>query len=97
LTLYAYFSIPAAALSGVAGRRIPSSKVSGKIGGAAFSPFTGVGPFSAGGSLTIFGQRVRGNRRGTRTDSLDLQIDTTGLGLAPGAYSGILRIQAQAL
>lgn len=97
LAMTAYFSNPAAALTSAPGGRIPSSRVSGRVNGGAFSPFTGAGPFSVGGSLTIFTQRARGNRRRTRTDTLDLQIDTTALNLAPGVYSGVLRIQALAL
>lgn len=97
VTLYAYFSNPAAALSSVSGGQIPSSKVSGQVGAGPFSPFTGVGPFSAGSSLAIFKQKVKGDKKVTRTDTLDLQIDTAGLNLSPGTYTGVLRIQAQAL
>jgi hypothetical protein len=73
---------------------IPSSHVLGRLPGGTFTPFTGAGPFSPGGSLLIFSQQVRNNKRATRTDAVDLQIDTTGLNLQPGVYTGTLRIQA---
>jgi hypothetical protein len=98
LTLYAYFTTPRAALSGGGAGNIPSSSVFGTDASGRLLPFTGSGPFSTGGSLTIFQQRIRGrNRRGQRTDAMRLQINTTGLGLGPGNYSGILVIHAEAL
>lgn len=61
-------------------------------------PFTGTSPFAAGSSLVIFTERIRGNNRSkTRNDTLDLRIDTSGLALPAGTYTGVLRIQAQAL
>ncbi len=97
LTLYAYFANPAAALSSGAAR-IPSSSISGSDAAGTLRPFTGSGPFSAGGSLTIYRMPIRGiNRRGLRRDSMSLQINTTGLGLGPGTYSGTLVIHAEAL
>jgi hypothetical protein len=96
LTLYAYFTNPPAALSSGASK-IPSSAVSGTDASGTLRPFTGSGPFSTGGSLTIYQQRIRGrNRRGTRTDAMSLQINTTGLGLGPGLYTGTLVIHAEA-
>ena len=98
LTLYAFFSAPAAALSNGAGNNIASSRVLGSVNGGAFAPFTGISPFAAGSSLQIFTFRVLGlNRRGTRNDTLNLQIDLTGAVLPAGTYSGTLLIQAQAL
>jgi hypothetical protein len=97
LTVYAYFTAPAAALTSGASK-IPSSKVSGTNAAGTLLPFTGSGPFSTGGSITIFQERIRGrNRGGTRTDAMSLQIDTTGLGLGPGVYSGTLVIHAEAI
>ena len=98
LTLHAYFSTAAAALSNGAGNNIASSRVLGSVNGGAFAPFTGISPFAAGSSLQIFTFRVIGNnRRGTRNDTLNLQIDLTGAVLPAGTYSGTLLIQAQAL
>ncbi|HWQ03047.1 MAG TPA: hypothetical protein VNL38_01075 [Candidatus Nitrosotenuis sp.] len=93
VSVYAYFANPPAALSS-GNLSIPSSKVFGRLPGGTFMPFTATGPFSPGGSLLVFSQQVRNNKRTTRTDPLDLQIDTTGLNLQPGVYTGTLRIQA---
>jgi hypothetical protein len=95
--VYAYFSNPAAAVSNPRGGSISSSRVFGKVNTGGYRPFTGNSPLAPGGSLLIFSQQVRGNRRFSRSDSLELQIDTTGLRLSPGSYSGALRIQALAI
>lgn len=92
-----YFSNSASALSNGLGDNIPSSRVSGSVNGGPFAPFTGGGPFSPGGSLTVFTQQVRGSKNVTRTDSLSLRIDTSNLGLRAGSYSGVMRIQAFAM
>jgi hypothetical protein len=98
VTVWAYFSTAVAALSDGAGDNIPSSSVLGSPNGGAFAPFTGVSPFAAGSSLQIFTVRILGNNRtGTRVDNLDLRINTTGLNLPAGTYSGVMHIQAQAL
>ncbi len=94
VSVYAYFSNPPAALSS-SGGKIPSSSVFGTDASGRLLSFTGTGPFSRGGSLTVFQERVLGrNRRRTRTDSMSLQINTTGLKLGPGNYTGLLIIQA---
>jgi hypothetical protein len=98
VTLYAYFTSSAAALSNGAGTTIASSRVSGSANGAAFAAFTGNSPFAAGSSITLATWRILGNNRnGNRQDTLDLRIDTTGLVLPAGNYTGVLNIQAQAL
>ena len=98
VTLYAYFIDSAAALSSGLGDRIPSGNVYGKVGTGAFTSFTGSGPFGAGGSLTIFSENILGrNRRKTRTDALELRIDTAGLALPAGTYTGTLRLQVQVI
>jgi hypothetical protein len=98
VTIWAYFSSAASALSDGAGDNIPSAKVSGSPDGGAFTPFTGAGPFGAASSLQVFFFRVLGfNKSGTRSDTLALQISTAGLALPAGTYSGTLEIQAQAL
>jgi hypothetical protein len=51
----------------------------------------------AGGSLVLFTYSVCNSnacRRQTRTDPLDLQLDLTGLILAPGTYTGTLNLRA---
>jgi hypothetical protein len=98
VTVYAYFTTPAAALSNGAGASIASARVAGSPNGGAFAPFTGNSPFAAGSSITVATWRILGNNRnGTRQDTLGLRIDTTGLVLPAGTYTGILNIQAQAL
>jgi hypothetical protein len=98
VALYAYFTSAVAALSNGAGTNIPSSRVAGSANGAAFSAFTGNSPFAAGSSITLATWRILGNNRnGNRQDTLGLQIDTTGLALPAGVYTGVLNIQAQAL
>jgi hypothetical protein len=95
---YAYFASPAALTDG-AGDNIPSSSVSGSYDGGAYAPFTGASPFAGGSSLTLFNQFVLifFNTTTTRTDTLNLQISTTGLNLPSGTYAGVLHIQAQAM
>lgn len=98
VTMYAFFTSPAAALTDGAGNNIPSANVLGSPDGSAFVPFTGTSPFAVGSSLVIFTERILGNNRSkTRNDTLDLRIDTSGLALPAGTYTGVLRIQAQAL
>jgi len=98
VTLYAYFTSTVSALSNGAGTNIASSRVAGSTNGGAFTAFTGNSPFAAGSSLTLATWRILGNNRnGTRQDTLGLQIDTTGLALPAGSYTGVLHIQAQAL
>ena len=97
---YAYFSSPASALADGAGDNIPSTNVSGSFNGGAFTAFTGASPFAAGSSMTLFNQFIFiffGNTTATRTDSLNLRINTTGLNLPAGTYTGVLHIQAQEL
>ena len=97
LTLYAYFTNPPKALTSGGAGSISSANVSGTDSSGRFLPFTGSGPFSTGGSLTIYQLRIQGgNRQGTRTDAVALKIDTTGLQLGPGVYGGTLVIHADA-
>jgi hypothetical protein len=95
---YAYFSSPASALADGAGDNIPSANVSGSFNGGTFTAFTGTSPFAAGSSMTLFSQFIFvlfGDTTATRTDSLNLMINTTGLNLPAGTYTGVLHIQAQ--
>jgi len=97
VSLYAYFST-ADALTDGGGNNIPTSAVSGSVNGGAASAFTTATPFSANGK-TVFAQAVgAGTYSGSRgPDTIDLSINTTGLGLPSGTYTGTLNIQAQAL
>jgi hypothetical protein len=95
---YAYFTSPAAALTDGAGDNIPSASVAGSFNGGAYTAFTGTSPLAAGSSITLFNQSffIFFTNPGTRTDSLNLQINTTGLVLPAATYTGVLHIQAQA-
>jgi len=98
VTEYAYFTSPASALTDGGGDNIPSGSVAGSFNGGAYTAFTGASPFAAGSSITLFNQFILifFNSTATRTDTLSLQIDTTGLTLPAGTYTGVLHIQAQA-
>jgi hypothetical protein len=95
---YAYFTSPAAALTDGASDNIPSANVSGSFNGGAFTAFTGTSPLAAGSSITLFNQTffILFTNPGARTDTLNLQINTTGLNLPAATYTGVLHIQAQA-
>lgn len=96
--VYAYFTSAAVALTDGTGDNIPSSSVSGSINGGAFGAFTGASPFAAGSSIRLSSTRILGfNRTGTRTDTLNMRISTTGLNLPAATYTGVLNVQAQAL
>lgn len=100
--LYAYFNVPAQALTDGTGGNIPSSWVLGRMATGtptsytAFTQTNPVGP--AGGSLALFTTNITGiNKATSRTDNLNLRIDLTGRTLSAGAYTGVVRIQARAL
>jgi hypothetical protein len=95
--LIGWFATPAQAL--VNGTDlIPSSKVEGRVGPAAYAPFSaaavgGVGV--AAGSLQLFSQPVAaGTYFGTRTDQLDLRLNLAGTTTMAGDYTGTLNLQA---
>lgn len=99
VSLYAYFSAAPAALTNGAGSNIPAARVRGSVNGGGFAPMNAANPFSPAG-LLIFQQTIftlGPFRTGVRTDTLNLEIDVTGLGLPPGTYTGVLRIQARAI
>jgi hypothetical protein len=100
--LYAYFNVPAQALTDGTGGNIPSSWVMGQMATGtptsytAFTQTNPVGP--AGGSLALFSTNITGiNKVSSRIDNLNLRIDLTGRTLGTGTYTGVLRIQARAL
>ena len=94
--LIGWFATPAQALvNGI--DLIPSSKVEGRIGAAAYAPFTGAavgGVGVAGGSLQLFSQAVGAGSFGTRTDQLDLRLNLVGTTTVAGDYLGTLNVQA---
>ena len=95
--LIGWFAAPAQALVNGADF-IPSSKVEGRVGAAAYAPFSagvvgGVGV--AGGSLQLFSQAVAaGSYFGSRTDQLDLRLNLTGTTTMAGDYTGTLNLKA---
>ena len=95
--LVGWFGTPAQALANGADF-IPSSKVEGRVGAAAYAPFTAapVGSVGvAGGSLELFSESVGvGSYFGSRTDQLDLRLDLTGTTTMAGDYTGTLNLQA---
>jgi hypothetical protein len=98
LTLYAFASSATAALTDGSGNNIPAANLTGSPNGGSFSAFTGNSSFGTGTSLSIFTQAITtGNLNSTRTDTLNLNINTTGLSLPVGTYTGVLTIRAQAI
>jgi hypothetical protein len=98
VTTWAYFTSAPAALTNGTGGLIPSSRVSASVNGGAFQAFTANSPFAAGSSRMV--RRtfiIFFNRSGTTTDTLNLRINTTGLGLPPGFYTGVMNVQAVAI
>ena len=97
VSLIGWFATPAQALANGTDF-IPSSKIEGRVGAAAYSPFTGAavgGVGVAGGSLQLFSQGVgAGSYYGSRTDQLDLRLDLTGTTTLAGDYTGTLNLQA---
>ena len=98
VTVYAYFSSAAAALTDGAADNIPSSSVTASVNAGGFVAFTGASPFAAASSITVSTWRILGNNRtGNHTDTVNMRISTVGLNLPAGLYTGTLNIQAQAL
>jgi hypothetical protein len=96
--LYAYF-VGVNALTDGSGDNIPTSKVTGKIDGAAVGvPFTSATAFGANG-VTVFSAVLGGvgTFNSSHADTIALTIDTTGLNLPAATYTGLLNVQAQAL
>lgn len=96
VNLYAYFSSGNALTDG-AGNNIPTANVDGSVNSGPAGPFTSATPFGANG-MTVFTQAlVPATLNSSRNDTIDLSIDTSGLGLPSATYTGTLNIQAQAL
>jgi len=98
VSLFAYFSTTAALTNG-AGNNIPNTSVSGNPNGAGLQAFTTKNPFNGlNTGVQIFTTGITAaNVNSTHSDSLALQIDTTGLNLPAGTYTGLLNIEAQAI
>jgi hypothetical protein len=98
MKVFAYFT-SANALTDGAGDNIPTANVLGNVNTTSYAPFTGgAGPFGAN-SIQVFSQTVGsvGTYNSSHSDSVALQINTTGLALPAATYTGTLNIQAQAL
>jgi hypothetical protein len=95
--LVGYFGTPSQALSDAGTNYIASSRVEGRIGAAAFLPFTAAavgGAGVAGGSLVLFSQAL-GALAGSRTDDINLRLNYTGQPApAAGTYTGTLNLRA---
>jgi hypothetical protein len=96
VSLYAYFST-ANALTDGAGNNIPAANVGGSVNSGPSGPFTGATPFTANG-MTVFSQTLgAATYNSSHADTIDLTIDTTGLGLPSATYTGTLNLEAQAI
>jgi hypothetical protein len=101
VNLMAYFTTPAQALSSGA-NQISASRVLGRMTTGlpvAFTAITqnAVGAVgTSGGSLRLFAQNITGpNKKASRTDNLNLQINLVGIPTLPvGTYSGTLNLRA---
>jgi len=100
LTLYAYFSSSAAALSDGAGNNIPSANFQISDNAAAFTGLTSTVAFGgASAGLSLYTVKITGlNKTGSHTDSMLFNIDLSTLpNLPAGTYAGTLNIQAQVI
>jgi hypothetical protein len=101
VNLVAYFTVPAQALTGGV-TQIPSSRVLGRMATGIPTTFTAMtqnglgGVGTAGGSLRLFAVNIGGgNKIGSRTDDLDLQLNLVGFPtLMAGDYVGVLNLRA---
>ena len=102
LNLYGYFASSAAALSGgTPVAYIPSSCVLGQVSTGSpttYTAFTSTGPFGGGGaSLQLYANGPAIAVNGSRTDTLNLEINLASLPQLPAAtYTGIITLEAQA-
>ncbi|MCZ6514872.1 MAG: hypothetical protein O6850_03295 [Acidobacteria bacterium] len=94
--IYAYFDDSTAALTNGTDD-IPAANVEGSVDGGALTAFMATSPFGGVGvtvgSITITGV----NKNSSQVNTLDLNINLTGLTLSAGTYTGTMHIQAQAL
>lgn len=97
LNVYAYFS-STTALSDSLGHNIPTTNFNGSVNGGGYASFTGsTGPFGAN-AVTVYSlSSLTGVFNSSHSDNLGLQINTTGLGLPAGTYTGTLNVQAQVI
>jgi hypothetical protein len=101
MNLYGYFSGAGTALTGGSPAvSIPSSAVLGQMpagSASSFTPFTQSNPM-AGASLLLYCEPGTAGGNGSRTDTLNMEINLEGLSQLPaGTYTGTLYLQAQML
>ena len=100
VTLYAFFSSSAAALTDGAGNNIPSADFQISDNAGPFTALTTTVPFGgANAGLALSSTRILGfNRSGSHTDVLNFNINLSTLpNLPAGNYTGTLTLQAQAI
>ncbi len=104
LNLYGFFSGAGAALSGGGSpaANIPSFAVLGQVvtgSPVQYTPFTQRNPLSgSGASLLFYCELFLNGGTGSRTDTLNMEINLKDLPQLPaGAYNGVLYLQAQML
>jgi len=100
VSVYAFFSNSAAALTDGAGNNIPSADFQISNNGGAFTALTNTTPFGGANAGMTLGQSLifLFNEKGSRTDVMKFNINLSPLpNLPPGDYTGTLTIQAQAI
>ncbi|HVO63914.1 MAG TPA: hypothetical protein VMT53_23535 [Terriglobales bacterium] len=100
LNIYAFFTSSAAALTDGSGNNIPSSSFQISDNGGAFTALTSTTPFGgANAGLQLGSVRILGNnKQGTRTDTLNFNINLAPLpNLPAGTYTGTVTIQVQVI
>jgi len=100
VTLYAFFSSSAAALTDGAGNNIPSADFQISDNAGPFTALTTTVPFGgASAGLTLSSTRILGNNRSSsHTDVLNFNINLSTLPNMPaGTFTGTLTLQAQAI
>lgn len=103
ISVYAFFSNAATALSDGAGDSIPSSAFQISNNGGGFQALTNTVPFGGANAGLLLGQSTEFlifNMRGSRTDTMNFNIDLsqgTLPRLPAGSYTGTLTIQVQVL
>lgn len=103
MKLYTYFTSATSALvhtNSLNTTDIPSSAIKVRVNGSGgYNALNTTTPLNAAASgRLLFTQTINfGNRTGSRTDAMDVQLDLTTLPQLPAdTYPGTLRIQAQA-
>jgi hypothetical protein len=100
VTVYAFFSSSAAALTDGGGNNIPSADFQISVNGGAFTALTNTVPFGGtNAGLQISSTRILGNNKsGSHSDNMNFNINLAPLpNLPAGTYSGVLTLQAQAI